>query len=152
MIYNLYIFNRKGVCLYYREWKRPFNSFPPDDQDEERKLVFGMLFSIKEMVSRMTPRTADAGLSSIQTGNFTLHHLETVTGFRFVLNTDTATTDLRQNLQHIYSEIFVEYVLKNPLFDPMTSTSIEIPLFDSNLSEYIQLLSCFRSGAVVSGR
>ncbi|CAM9371391.1 unnamed protein product [Choristocarpus tenellus] len=46
MIYNLYIFNRKGKCLYYREWNRPQNTLE-DDQLEEQRLMFGMLYSIK---------------------------------------------------------------------------------------------------------
>ena len=87
MIFNFYIFNRRGACLYYREWNRPYNSFALDDQDEERKLVFGMLFSIKELVSRMKPPGAvDDGLHCLKTSTYTLHHLEILTGLRFVLN------------------------------------------------------------------
>ena len=47
---------------------------------------------------------------------YVLHHLETPTGYRFVLTSDAAAGDLRGALWHIYSELFVGYALKNPLY------------------------------------
>lgn len=38
MLYNMYIYNRRGKCLFYQEWYRPHNTFH-DDPLEERKLV-----------------------------------------------------------------------------------------------------------------
>lgn len=38
LLYNLYIYNRKGKCLYYREWNRPLNTLS-DDPDEEKRLM-----------------------------------------------------------------------------------------------------------------
>ena len=35
----MYIYNRKGKCLYYQEWERPLNTLS-DDPDEEKKLVY----------------------------------------------------------------------------------------------------------------
>ena len=32
MIFNCYIYNKKGACLYYREWHRPYNSFSEQEQ------------------------------------------------------------------------------------------------------------------------
>mmetsp|Transcript_48683 Transcript_48683/g.110499 ORF Transcript_48683/g.110499 Transcript_48683/m.110499 type:complete len:145 (+) Transcript_48683:157-591(+) len=144
MIYNFYIFDRKGSCLYYREWNRPYNSFPEHDQGEERKLVYGMIFSIKELVGKMKNSSADDGLHFFKTDTFTLHHLETASGLRFVLNTDRATPDLRSNLLDIYGKIFVEYVTKNPTYDPTSGAEIDSPYFDKALAEYIEGLSCFR--------
>jgi hypothetical protein len=37
MLYNCYIFNRKGKCLFYKEWDRSYNSM--GDVEEEKKLV-----------------------------------------------------------------------------------------------------------------
>ena len=53
MIYNLYMFNPLGQCLYYGEWER--TKVPAMSQDEEFKLVYGMLYSLKSFVSRITP-------------------------------------------------------------------------------------------------
>ena len=39
-VFNLYIFNRRGDCLYYREWDRKLNTLS-DDPSEERRLMFG---------------------------------------------------------------------------------------------------------------
>ena len=38
MFHNFYIFNRKGKCLFYKEWDRPVNKMA-DDPEEEKKLV-----------------------------------------------------------------------------------------------------------------
>lgn len=38
----------QGKCLYYREWNRPQNTLEnADDEGEEQRLMFGMLYSLK---------------------------------------------------------------------------------------------------------
>ncbi len=105
MIYNIYIFNRKGSALFYREWSRPYNSFGAVEQgvsrncnrncvfefaiaesgqqtnllnrrsfsdkfgvpfQDERKLVYGMILSIKELVGKMKSSSADDGLHCLK--------------------------------------------------------------------------------------
>lgn len=39
-------------------------------------------------------------------------------GLKFVLNTDENVGDLREHMHYVYSSIFVEYVTKNPLYEP----------------------------------
>ena len=82
------------------------------------------------------------GMHYYKTDTYVCHHFETASGIRFVLNTDRDAGDLRPNLRHIYSNIFVEYVVKNPLQklnDPITCQG-----FISNLRQYISSLPCFR--------
>lgn len=87
MIYNLYIYNRKGKCLYYKEWNRPLNTLA-DDLDEERKLMFGMLFSLKDLTTKMSPGPSSEGLHVIKTDAFALHHFQSLSGMLIILNTD----------------------------------------------------------------
>lgn len=54
MLYNFYIYNKKGKCLFYKEWNRPLNTFI-DDPEEEKKLMFGMLFSLKDLAKKISP-------------------------------------------------------------------------------------------------
>jgi hypothetical protein len=72
MIYNIYIFNRRGKCLYYKEYSRPFNSLKDsDDPDEDKRLVFGMLFSLKDLAGKLSPTSGagSEGLKVIKAGN-----------------------------------------------------------------------------------
>ena len=157
----MYLFNRKGACLYYREWSRPA---PPDDAREDQKLMFGFLFSLKQLVHKMTPkqcvapcpptasapatRSANAhdahpprlsrrskGMYSCSTSTYRLHYYETATGLRFVLLTDLAAGDMRDVLRHIYAALYVEILVKNPLWKP--DENITYPSCVSQLDEYI---------------
>lgn len=53
-IYTLYIFSRTGACLYYHEWHRPHSTLK-DMPQEDRKLMFGLLFSLKQLMNKMNP-------------------------------------------------------------------------------------------------
>ena len=58
------------------------------------------------------------GFHSFKASNYRLHFLESPSGFKMVLNTDENSQDCRDVLQTIYTNIFVEYVSKNPLYIP----------------------------------
>lgn len=67
MLYNLYIFNRRGKCLYYKEFHRSFHSLQ-DDPEEEKRLVFGMIFSLKELSNKLNPLPTPDKLRMIKAG------------------------------------------------------------------------------------
>jgi len=50
----LFVFDKSGNCKFYREWDRPRNLLK-DQPDEDEKLVFGMLFSFKQLCCQMSP-------------------------------------------------------------------------------------------------
>ena len=135
--FNFYAFNRKGRCLFYKEWNRPLNTLS-DDPDEEKKLVFGMLFSLKDLSAKLSPTPGIEGLHTIKTNSYTLHHYESMTGMMFVLNTDPEVADMYQALHHIYSNIFIECVVRNPLFKYNPDEPFNCPLFTAKLEEYLR--------------
>ncbi len=53
-IHCLYVFNGKGACLYYREWNRPHSTLA-DNPSEDRKLLFGLHFSLKKLIEKLSP-------------------------------------------------------------------------------------------------
>jgi len=136
--YNFYIFNRKGKCLYYKEWNRQINTLS-DDPEEEKKLVFGMLFSLKDLASKLSP-TPNTEIHTVKTNVFALHHFQSLTGMVFVMNTDIDIPDLYQSLQYIYSNIYVDCVIKNPLYRFSPDDLIDCPLFNTKLEEYIKTI------------
>jgi|SRR6218665_1778892 len=133
-LFNFYIFDRNGTCLYYAEWNRRKQS--GISQDEEFKLMFGMLFSIRSFVSRMSPTDQKEGFISYKTNEYKLNLYETPSGLKFVLNTDLSVGNIHDVLQQLYSQIYVEYVVKNPACiqgQPITSE-----LFKTKLDEFVR--------------
>lgn len=102
-------------------------------------------FLAQELVTKMSKEPATAGLHALKTGSYTLHHLETGSGLRFVLNTDNNAGDLRPTLGHLYSGIFLEFVAKHPQFNPVDGSPIRLPAFDAQLEKYLRSLACFKS-------
>lgn len=52
-IYNIYIFNRDGQCVFYKEWTRTKHSGLT--QEMEFKQMFGFITEIKSFVNKMSP-------------------------------------------------------------------------------------------------
>ena len=64
----------------------------------------------------LPPAGPEQGFFRYACSGYVLHHLETPTGYRFVLTSDASAGDLRGALWHLYAELFVGYALKNPLY------------------------------------
>jgi hypothetical protein len=156
VVYNLYIFDRRGTCLFYKEWKRLHRSLR-DNVAEDRKLVFGLTFSLQQLVQTLNPFPGETGDfqsfrttkamskgadGKVQYAGYSLHHFETASGLRFVMNTDDECIDMRHVLKRIYANIYVEHVVKNPLALP--GKAIQAPRFVEALEAYVNGLPQFK--------
>jgi len=81
--------------------------------DEEAKLVYGVIISLRQMVKKMAVK--DDTLVSYRTSTYKLHVYETMTGYKFVILTDPNAESLRFALRQIYTGPFMDYVVRNPL-------------------------------------
>ena len=58
-VHSLHIFDRRGKTLFTKRFSKA-KMRPEEDEEflsEQRKLVFGMLFSLREMVGSLAPET-----------------------------------------------------------------------------------------------
>mmetsp|Transcript_19887 Transcript_19887/g.27568 ORF Transcript_19887/g.27568 Transcript_19887/m.27568 type:complete len:114 (+) Transcript_19887:93-434(+) len=91
---------------------------------DDRKMMFGLLFSLKAFVNKLDPTSGGSEMSgqcsfqSFRTNKYKLHYLENPSGISLVLMTDPLTGDLREFLRHVYSTCFTECVVKNPFYQP----------------------------------
>ncbi|KAL7863845.1 hypothetical protein AOLI_G00152650 [Acnodon oligacanthus] len=138
-VHNLYIFDRNGTCLHYSEWNRKKQA--GISKEEEFKLMYGMLFSIRSFVSKMSPLDMKDGFISFQTSRYKLHYYETPTGIKLVMNTDLGVPNCRDILHQLYSTVYVEYIVKNPLC--MLGETLQSELFSSRLDSFIRALPFF---------
>ena len=96
-VHSLHIFDRKGKTLFTKRFIMDTNSNNDNNADaeqlaEQRKLVFGMLFSLREVAASLSPPPPENsrdnhnnGLHSVRTGATTLYNYETSSGLRFAL-------------------------------------------------------------------
>ncbi|KAG1700121.1 hypothetical protein DVH05_011933 [Phytophthora capsici] len=166
MIFSFYIYTRSGSCLYQEKWAvAGGKSVTYSDPEEEKRLLFGLLFSLKEFVGKIAPTTATQSnadpfgaadpvasgsgaspesMQRYQTDSYTCHQYETPSGLRFVMMTDNNAGDLTPTLKYIYSQIYVDTVVSNPLSDTKSGKPITSQLFRSQLMQYLESQPCFR--------
>lgn len=110
--------------------------------DEEAKLVYGVILSLRHMVKRLSRR--DEQFTSYRTSTYKLHLYETLSGYKFVMLSDPSAEGLRFTLRQIYSGPFVDYIVRNPLV-PMDSREqgIDNEHFRATVDRMIRGLSVF---------
>lgn len=67
--------------------------------------MYGMLFSIKSFVAKISPLDPKRGFLCYKTNKYALHYYESLTGVKFILNTDITIKNVRDLLQQLYKEV-----------------------------------------------
>lgn len=67
--------------------------------------MYGMLFSIKKFVNKISPLDSKEGFLFYKTNKYALHYLETASNTKFVLNTDNLSTGVKEYLQQLYAKV-----------------------------------------------
>ncbi|EDV19892.1 Trafficking protein particle complex subunit 1 [Trichoplax sp. H2] len=139
-IYDFYIFHREGTCIYYCQWhgKKPPS---PSVTEHNCKLMYGLLYSLKSFVLRISPTDGKDQFSSYRTSKYKLNYYETPSGIKFVMTTDLGVGNIKDIMKSIYRKIYVEYLVKNPFIDVSKPVSSE--LFVSKLDAYVKELPFF---------
>ena len=136
MIYEFYIFNNIGNCLFYLNMSGKSRDKDPQDT---HKLIFGMLHTMKSVCKKFSPQPVSVSpFSSYVTENYKLHILETNSGLNFVMFTSAEMLDQTHSLRWIYNTIYSPYVIRNPFYEP--KKPINSTVFKLKLEEYLQSL------------
>ncbi|KAK7952639.1 uncharacterized protein PG986_008367 [Apiospora aurea] len=80
---------------------------------DDAKLIFGTVFSLRNMVRKLGGD--DDAFISYRTAQYKLHYYETPSSLRFAMLTEPGALSMRNVLHQIYINLWVEYVVKNPL-------------------------------------
>ncbi|OXA60837.1 trafficking protein particle complex subunit 1 [Folsomia candida] len=133
-IHNLYIFDRQGTLVYYGEWNRKKPGTM--SREEEGKLVYGMLFSLRSFLDKISPLDMNDNSFLYRTTKYKMNYWESPTGVKFLMNTDLNAPNIKELLRTIYQQVFVEYVVKNPVL--AIGAYIDSELFIQKLDELIK--------------
>jgi len=110
--------------------------------DEEAKLVYGVVISLRNMIKKISGR--DEQFVNYRTSGYKLHLFETLSGYKFIMLSDPKTDSLRFVLRQIYVGPFLEYVVRNPLLRmDSRQQGIDNEYFRSSVDKLIRALSVF---------
>ncbi|KXJ94221.1 Longin-like domain-containing protein [Microdochium bolleyi] len=155
-IYSFYIFDRHTECVYSKLWVGQQASSGPgvpslgaagpaaaptaaqrNRASDDAKLIFGTVFSLRNMARKLGGD--DDAFICYRTANYKLHYYETPTNLRFVLLTEPGALSMRNVLHQIYINLWVEYVVKNPLspVEHKGGVGVRNELFELGLDKFI---------------
>ncbi|KAM5444773.1 Trafficking protein particle complex subunit BET5 [Microsporum ferrugineum] len=163
VVYSFFIFDRHAECIYQRQWYPRSgaaggaagkdshssdgtgalsNGLPKDSHKSgstDTRLVFGAVFSLRNMVRKLGGE--DDNFVCYRTGQYKLHYYETPTNLKFVMMTDTKANNMRLALHQIYVNLYVEYVVKNPLspIEHPGGVGVYNELFEESLEQFVVL-------------
>lgn len=103
--------------------------------------MFGMLYSLKDFVKRISPTTPYEGFRHYVTGSYKLNCIETMTGLKILLTTDANVGDIQHDLRELY-KVYIEYAVRNPCYK--CGEPIQLEMFKDKIDEAVRKLSYFR--------
>lgn len=111
-------------------------------ENELGKLIFGVVFSLRNIVRKLTD---DDAFMTYSTSKYKLHYFETPSNIRFVMVSDPNMDSQLHVLKYLYSNVYVEYAVKNPLYhvDPVNSSILNNDLLVLGIESYISSLPNF---------
>ncbi|KAK7750976.1 Trafficking protein particle complex subunit BET5 [Diatrype stigma] len=109
-----------------------------DRAADDAKLIFGTVFSLRNMARKLGGE--DDAFISYRTAQYKLHYYETPTNLRFALLTEPAALSMRNVLHQIYINLWVEYVVKNPLSpaEHKGGEGVRNEMFEMGLDKFIR--------------
>ncbi|KAF2993934.1 TRAPP subunit bet5 [Neopestalotiopsis sp. 37M] len=162
-VYSFYIFDRHTECVYSKLW---ISAPPPVSSSEgggtpgtapqppaavaaptansikragdDAKLIFGTVFSLRNMARKLGGD--DDAFISYRTAQYKLHYYETPTNLRFALLTEPGAPSMRNVLHQIYINLWVEYVVKNPLspVEHKGGEGVRNEMFEMGLDKFVR--------------
>lgn len=134
VLYSIYIFNRYGDNIFYKQWKRTRSA-----QEGEGRLVAGFVYTLQHISSQLSS-TGNGGLRAVQTPQYKLHYYETLTGYRVALLTDKEanTTFVHTVLEELLRDVFTNTVTKNPYYTHAQGVMITGTEFEEGLEELLK--------------
>ncbi|KAI0386216.1 snare-like protein [Hypomontagnella monticulosa] len=106
--------------------------------DDDAKLIFGTVFSLRNMVRKLGGE--DDAFIAYRTQHYKLHYYETPTNLRFAMLTEPGALSMRNVLHQIYINLWVEYVVKNPLspVEHKGGEGVRNEMFEMGLDKFIR--------------
>lgn len=115
-----------GNCIYNREWTQvvpqhtssepsslPSGSINSKNSEDSAKLLFGALFSLRNIARKLGDEFEEENtLNSYSTSKYRAHFYESASGLRFCILSDPKTQHLQNVLKEIYSNFYVEHIVK----------------------------------------
>ena len=140
-IYDLFIYDKYGQCLYHR----PMNQVNVSQKtfDRRSKLVFGLLYTMQAFVNKLTPVTLteqeNEPIICLNTPTYRIHTFTTLSGFRIVLTTNLKLTSVTNQLKRIYG-LFVDYVVSTPYYGQGETLSAIPIVFDKQIRSFLDTM------------
>lgn len=151
MIYNLYVFDRKCNCIFTEKWNRGANSStqPPTTGSlsgtstmpfiEEAKLIYGVIFSLRNYMSKTSLDVNPDNFISYKTDSYKLVYYQTPSFYKYCVlaGVDDDTSKLREILKSVHLN-YIEFIHKSPL-EQLEGYISSVPFIDS-INKLVKIL------------
>ena len=157
--YEFMIYNKRGELLYYEDLEKYETIKVEEKIESDREFrhkiqnTYGICNSLAALGTELSTKIKEAPrddynpacFNDFTTSNYKLSYFKSPTGLTFALLSGKDNNKYSVILAEIYSKIYVEYIVKNPVIAGADSKerpekSIKCPNFERNLKNYFRKL------------